>query len=209
MKASPAVLLVAALAASACSSATARSSVQPPARPAAAAPNPADVRFVTGMIPHHAQAVLMAGWAESHGARADIQILCERMKVAQGDEIELMRTWLADHGQPVPPPDATHMTMTMGGVEHRMLMPGMLTDEELAELNRARGSEWDRLFLTYMIRHHQGAITMVDELFNSYGAAQDHFIYRFASDVWADQTTEIERMQQLLAGMSAGGGDDR
>lgn len=80
-----------------------------------------------------------------------------------------------------------------------MLMPGMLTDEELAQLDKARGSEFDRLFLTAMIRHHQGAITMVDQLFGTSGAGQDEVVFRFASDVYADQTTEIERMQKMLA----------
>jgi len=87
----------------------------------------------------------------------------------------------------------------MNGMEHDMLMPGMLNDEELARLDKARGSEFDRLFLNAMIRHHQGAITMVDELFATAGAGQDETVFRFASDVYADQTTEIERMQKMLA----------
>ncbi len=162
--------------------------------------NEADVRFMTGMIPHHAQAVLIAGWAASHGARRDVSILCERIVVGQRDEIALMQTWLEDRGEPVPEATATHMKMTMHGMEHEMLMPGMLTDAELAALDAARGSDFDRLFLISMNKHHQGALTMVDELFASYGAAQDETIFRFASDVYADQTTEIERMQQMLAG---------
>ena len=89
--------------------------------------------------------------------------------------------------------------MSMNGMEHDMLMPGMLTDEQLAELDKARGETFDRLFLNAMIRHHQGAITMVEQLFASYGAAQDDVIFRFASDVVADQSTEIERMQKMLA----------
>jgi len=161
--------------------------------------HPADAHFMSGMIPHHAQAVLIAGWAPSHGARADVQILCERIVVAQRDEIALMQTWLRDRGQPVPDAKATHMKMMMNGMEHDMLMPGMLNDEELARLDKARGSEFDRLFLNAMIRHHQGAITMVDELFATAGAGQDETVFRFASDVYADQTTEIERMQKMLA----------
>ena len=89
-------------------------------------------------------------------------------------------------------------SMNMNGMTHDMLMPGMLTEAEMAGLEKARGSEFDRLFLTYMIKHHQGAITMVDQLFASYGAAQDETVFRFASDVYADQTTEIDRMQQML-----------
>ena len=163
----------------------------------------ADVQFMSGMIPHHAQAVLIAGWAPSHGARPDLAILCERIVVAQRDEIASMQNWLRDRGQRVPEATATHMRMSMNGMEHDMLMPGMLSDEQLAELDKARGADFDRLFLTAMIKHHQGAITMVDQLIGSYGAAQDDVIFRFASDVVADQSTEIERMQKMLA--AAGG----
>jgi uncharacterized protein (DUF305 family) len=159
----------------------------------------ADVEFMSGMIPHHAQAVLIAGWASSHGARPDLRVLCERMVIGQRDEIESMRTWLRDRGQKVPDANATHHRMTMNGVEHDMLMPGMLTGEELAQLDKARGPEWDRLFLSAMIRHHQGAIKMVDDLFTSHGALQDDDLFKFASDLYADQTTEIERMQKMLA----------
>jgi len=151
------------------------------------------------MIPHHAQAVLIAGWAPSHGARPDLKILCERIVVAQRDEIAMMQGWLRDRGQKVPDATSTRMHMSMNGMEHDMLMPGMLTDEQLAELDKARGETFDRLFLNAMIRHHQGAITMVEQLFASYGAAQDDVIFRFASDVVADQSTEIERMQKMLA----------
>ena len=158
----------------------------------------ADVDFMSGMIPHHAQAVLIAGWAASHGARSDVRILCERQVVAQRDEIEFMRNWLRDRGEPVPAANATHHRMKMNGVEHDMLMPGMLTPEELARLDKARGSEWDRLFLQAMIRHHEGAIKMVDDLFASYGALQDDDVYKLASDIYADQSTEIERMQKML-----------
>lgn len=163
---------------------------------------PADVRFMSGMIPHHAQAVKIAGWAASHGARADVQVLAQRIVVAQQDEIALMRTWLADRGERVPPPDATHHRMVMNGVEHAMLMPGMMTDDELHQLDQARGPAFDRLFLTFMIRHHEGALTMVNELFGSDGAGQDEVVFRFGSDVFADQSTEIDRMQKMLATIS-------
>jgi uncharacterized protein (DUF305 family) len=162
--------------------------------------NAADVDFMSGMIPHHAQAVLIAGWAPSHGARPDLRTLCERMVIAQRDEIELMRNWLRDRGETVPDANATSHRMKMNGVEHDMLMPGMLSPEQLAQLDKARGAEWDRLFLTFMIRHHEGALKMVDDLFAAYGALQDDDMYKFASDMFADQTTEIERMQKLLAG---------
>src|SRR5262249_25107633 len=158
----------------------------------------ADVEFMSGMIPHHAQAVIMAGWAPSHGARQDVAILCERIVVGQRDEIAMMQTWLADRGQTVPDATSTRHKMTMNGMTHEMLMPGMLSDEEMAELDRARGPEFDRLFLTGMIKHHQGAIDMVDKLFQSYGAAQDEVVFKFASDVYADQSTEINRMTEML-----------
>jgi uncharacterized protein (DUF305 family) len=158
----------------------------------------ADVDFMAGMIPHHAQAVVMAGWAPSHGARADVGVLCERIVVAQRDEIAMMQTWLRDRGQFVPDAASTRHRMKMNGVEHDMLMPGMLTDEEMAALDRARGPEFDRLFLVGMIKHHQGAIDMVDVLFKAYGAAQDETVFRFASDVYADQSTEIDRMNKML-----------
>jgi uncharacterized protein (DUF305 family) len=158
----------------------------------------ADVDFMAGMIPHHAQAVIMAGWAPSHGARTDVAILCERIVVAQRDEIEMMQTWLRDRGQSVPDATSTRHKMKMNGVEHDMLMPGMLTDEEMAALDRARGPEFDRLFLIGMIKHHQGAIDMVDVLFKAYGAAQDETVFRFASDVYADQSIEIDRMNKML-----------
>jgi uncharacterized protein (DUF305 family) len=160
----------------------------------------ADVEFMAGMIPHHAQAVVMAGWAPSHGARPDVRVLCERILVGQRDEIEFMRTWLRDRGETVPAANATHHRMKMNGVEHDMLMPGMLSPEEMERLDKARGAEWDRLFLTGMIRHHEGAIKMVDDLFESYGALQDDDLYKFASDIYADQSTEIERMRKMLSG---------
>jgi uncharacterized protein (DUF305 family) len=158
----------------------------------------ADVDFMAGMIPHHAQAVVMAGQAGSHGARTDVRVLCERILVGQRDEIAFMRTWLRDRGQFVPDATATRHKMKMNGVEHDMLMPGMLTPEEMARLDKARGPDWDRLFLEGMIRHHEGALKMVDDLFASYGALQDDDVYKFASDIYADQSIEIERMQKML-----------
>jgi uncharacterized protein (DUF305 family) len=161
----------------------------------------ADVSFMTGMIAHHAQAVIMAGWAPSHGASASLRAFCERIVVGQGDEIVLMQTWLRDHHQPVPSATSTRMHMTMDGMTHDMLMPGMLTDEEMAELDKSRGVEFDRLFLLGMIQHHGGAISMVNQLFGTNGAGEDEVVFRFASDVYADQTTEIDRMQKMLASL--------
>ncbi|HSJ24552.1 MAG TPA: DUF305 domain-containing protein [Longimicrobiales bacterium] len=179
-------------------------SADPPLLGAGAIPAPrpysqADVHFMAGMIPHHAQAVKMAALVPDRSSREDVKILAERMAVAQGDEIALIRQWLADNNEDVPPADATHHVMDHGGMQHAMLMPGMLTDEEMAQLEAARGAAFDRMFLTLMIRHHEGAIIMVNDLFGAAGAAQDDFIYKFASDVFADQTTEIHHMQQILA----------
>jgi uncharacterized protein (DUF305 family) len=159
----------------------------------------ADVDFMSGMIPHHAQAVVMAGWCDSHGARKDLAVLCGRILVGQRDEIKLMQQWLSDRGLAVPDATSTRHRMKMpNGMEHDMLMPGMLTDEEMAALDRARGPEFDRLFLEGMIRHHQGAIDMVDTLFKSYGAAQDETVFKFANDVQADQSVEIDVMKHML-----------
>src|SRR5213083_1300590 len=158
----------------------------------------ADVRFMAGMIGHHAQAVLMAGWAPSHGASPSLRALCERIVNGQRDEIVLMQRWLRERHEAVPDADASHDMMP--GMGHPM-MPGMLTAEQLAQLDRARGPEFDRLFLTFMIRHHQGAIVMVNELFASQGGGEQETVFRFASDVYADQTTEIDRMQKLFVAL--------
>ena len=175
-------------------------------RPAAPmrAPNEADVNFVSGMIGHHAQALVMAGWAPSHGASQAVRVLCERIINEQRDEIALMQTWLRDRNLPVPDAKPGPMRMKMNGMEHEMLMPGMLTDEQMKELDAARGPEFDRLFLKYMIQHHQGAVTMVQQLFDTNGAAQEQSVYKLASDVSADQTSEITRMQKMLASLTSG-----
>src|SRR2546426_1719458 len=156
----------------------------------------ADVHFLAGMIGHHAQAIQMAGWAPSHGASPSVRVLCERIVVAQNDEIVFAQRWLREHGEFVPPADPRGHIMQ--GMDHPMLMPGMLTPEQMAQLDSARGPAFDRLFLTFMIQHHQGAITMVQQLLAVPGAAQDGPIFRFASDVNVDQTTEINRMTLML-----------
>ncbi|MDP9202884.1 MAG: DUF305 domain-containing protein [Gemmatimonadota bacterium] len=159
----------------------------------------ADIHFMGGMIAHHGQAIVMARWAPSHGASPSIGTLAARIINAQQDEIAAMRKWLVDRHQPVPEAGAHGMMMKMNGVEHEMPMPGMLSESQLKQLDQARGKEFDRLFLTFMIQHHRGAVTMVKDLFDTYGAAQDITVFKLASDVNADQTTEIERMQRMLA----------
>ncbi|MGH7615997.1 MAG: DUF305 domain-containing protein [Gemmatimonadaceae bacterium] len=159
----------------------------------------ADIQFVSGMISHHAQAIKMASMAPSHGAAQSVRTLCDRIINAQGDEIRIMQQWLRDRRQEVPDANPNGMTMMMNGMPHTMLMPGMLTEEQMNRLDAARGTEFDRLFLSGMIQHHQGAIAMVKELLDSYGAAQDEWIAKFSQDVNVDQSTEIVRMQQMLA----------
>lgn len=165
----------------------------------------ADVAFMSGMIHHHAQAIVMSKWAPSHGAGPSVSRLCERIINAQQDEIVTMQQWLRERNQPVPEATATGMKMVMNGEERVMLMPGMLTDEQMAQLDAARGPEFDQLFLTFMIQHHRGAVSMVKDLFASPGAAEDQTVFKFASDVNVDQTTEIARMQKMLTALKLEG----
>jgi uncharacterized protein (DUF305 family) len=132
-----------------------------------------------------------------------VATLCARIVNSQTDEIHIMQDWLKTRGLPVPPPKPLPMKMKMNGVEHEMLMPGMLSDEQMKELEGAQGTEFDRLFLTYMIQHHQGAITMVEELNRSPGAGQDDTVFKMSSDIFADQTAEIERMDNMLSQIPA------
>jgi uncharacterized protein (DUF305 family) len=158
----------------------------------------ADVHFVSGMIGHHAQALVMAGLAPTHGAGPSVETLCARIINAQNDEIARMQQWLRDRGQPVPEVRITGMTLMVHGPEHLMHMPGMLTPEQMRELDEARGPDFDRLFLTYMIQHHRGAVTMVHDLFGTDGAAQGDVLFKLASDIQVDQITEIARMERML-----------
>lgn len=158
---------------------------------------PADARFMSGMIGHHAQAIQMAHLAPTHGASPSVRILAARIINAQTDEIALMQGWLRDNGLPVPPAEPG-MRMVMEGREHLMLMPGMLTDAQMAALDSARGTRFDQLFLSGMIQHHLGAVAMVEELFTHPGAGQNDVVFKFASDVNVDQITEVERMRRML-----------
>jgi uncharacterized protein (DUF305 family) len=170
---------------------------------------PADVRFMQGMIGHHAQAIVMAGLVASRTQRDDMRMLAERIDVAQRDEIATMSQWLAAHGQTVPKPDAHamagHDMPDMPGMAHDSMpmMPGMATPAQMDSLRASSGVAFDRLFLTYMIRHHEGALKMVADLFASRGAGQDSDVFRLASDVDVDQRAEIARMRQLLAALPA------
>jgi uncharacterized protein (DUF305 family) len=162
----------------------------------------ADIAFMSGMIYHHAQAVKMAEWASSHGASKSLQIYCGRVAMAQTAEIGLMSDWLKDRRQPVPDPAADDAMMDMPGMQHHV-MPGMLTPAQMKELDAARGVDFDRLFLKYMIQHHKGAIQMVESLFGTAAAGQDEIVFKFANDVQADQSTEIDRMEQMLAALNS------
>jgi uncharacterized protein (DUF305 family) len=165
----------------------------------------ADVHFMSAMISHHAQAIHMAEMAPTHAASAEVQRLAERIINAQQDEIATMQRWLRERRQPVPEPSILGHRMTMNGQEHVMLMPGMLTAEQLKALDQARGADFDWLFITSMIQHHRGAVEMVKQLFGTYGAGQDETVFKFASDVNVDQTTEINRMIKLLASLPGQG----
>jgi uncharacterized protein (DUF305 family) len=151
---------------------------------------PADVKFMQGMIGHHAQAVEMVALINDRTASEDMKRLGLRIQVSQEDEMNMMRTWLKVRGEAIPGPHSHHEP---GG-----FMPGMLTAEEMSQLAAAKGKEFDRLFLQGMIKHHAGAITMVEELFKTPGAGQDGEIFAFASDVDADQRMEIDRMGSML-----------
>ena len=161
----------------------------------------ADVDFMTGMIAHHAQALIMSRMAPTHGASPQVQTLAARIINAQKDEIQSMQQWLRDREQPVPEVHIDGLNLMIHGAgDHAMHhnMPGMLSPKQLQELDEARGAEFDRLFLTYMIQHHSGAVTMVDDLFSTDGAGQDESAFKLASDINVDQLTEIERMKLML-----------
>lgn len=159
----------------------------------------ADVRFMTGMIHHHAQALLMSSWAPDRAASPSIETLAARITNAQRDEIGLMQRWLRDRDRPVP--EVGPEGRMPAPMDHDMHMAGMLDREQLDALSSAEGREFDRLYLTYMIQHHQGAVTMVHELFATDGAALDDSVFKIASDIQVDQRSEIARMQRMLEAM--------
>ena len=155
----------------------------------------ADVRFMSAMIGHHRQALTMAALAPTNGASPEIRRLAERISAGQEDEIASMEQWLRDRGEPLP--EAHHAA-------HGHPMPGMLTEAQMRDLRQARGPAFDRRFLTYMIQHHRGAVSMVKELYATPGAAQDETVFKFADDVGVDQTTEIARMERMLDALPPG-----
>ena len=199
----------------------------------------ADVNFMTSMIGHHAQAVLISHLAPDRAQSPAVKRLAERIISGQQDEIRTMQQWLRDRLKPVPQPDLPGMTSMSSAGSHRdsshrgmahdsshdaahhsahhpapdsarqapghgsthangHSMPGMLSEQQIEQLRAARGDEFDRLFLTFMIQHHRGAVAMVERLFGTYGAAQNETVFKFASDVNVDQITEIARMERML-----------
>ncbi len=177
----------------------------------------ADIDFMSGMIHHHAQAIQISRWAPTHGASPAVQRLTARIINAQTDEINLMQNWLRDRNQDPMIVDsngtvragATAAAASGAHAGHDMghdmagmaAMPGMLTDVQLKELDGARGAQFDKLFLIYMMQHHRGAVSMVRNLFGSQGAGQDETVFKFAADVEVDQSTEIKRMLTMLLEM--------
>ena len=158
----------------------------------------ADVAFMQGMIGHHAQALTMSALVAGRSAHAQLPLLAERIAVSQEDEIAIMRRWLEERKLPVPPSDSGDPHAAHGAHDSHG-MPGMLSPVQMDSLSKASGTLFDKLFLQYMIQHHEGALAMVAQLLATRDAARDPMIYQFASDVDTDQRAEIRRMRALLA----------
>ena len=172
---------------------------------AARPPSPAHIRFMSDMIGHHAQAIVMSRLAPAAGASPSVRTLAGRIINAQQDEIRTMQVWLQDHRQPAPHVDSTGAVHGAPGGDHaHHAMAGMLTPEQLAQLQKARGEEFDKLFLQFMIQHHRGAVGMVEKLFADVGPNPDDTVFKLAADINADQVTEIERMRRMLAAITIG-----
>lgn len=192
------ILAAGILGAVACGAASASAPAPSPVPiPEAAGDTTPDARFIRGMLAHHAQALEMTALVPGRTSRQDIQLLAERIDVSQRDEIAMMERWLRARGEAVPAAGAGHAHH--GGADHPP-MPGMATPEEMADLAAAAGAEFERLFLELMIRHHEGALVMVAELFATPGGGQATDVFQIASEVDADQRAEIARMQRMLAG---------
>jgi uncharacterized protein (DUF305 family) len=176
-------------------------------------PDSADVAFMQGMIAHHAQALAMVALIHDHTTRPELQLIGQRIRISQQDEIAWMQHWLQNRHQTVPTIDSNdvaHMVgapmpgMQMTGTT--MMMPGMMTPQQMTALAQATGPAFDRLFLEGMIRHHEGAIAMVKDLLATPGAAQAPEVFTFASDADADQRAEIKRMRTVLDALTSGAG---
>jgi uncharacterized protein (DUF305 family) len=162
-------------------------------------PSDADVKFMQGMIMHHSQAVEMTELLRTRSHDPEVQALGKRISISQTDEMRFMREWLTERGEPI----SEHASMDMAGMDHMdmgsmPMMPGMLTKEQMKALAAATGPAFDHLFLTGMIQHHTGALTMVKDLFWVPGAGQDPRLFDFASDVDNTQQAEIDIMRHML-----------
>ena len=206
--------MVAAFALTGATPATAWAQGQTAGIPADARYTAADVAFMQGMIGHHAQALEMAALVAGRSALPSLSMLAERITVSQRDEIAIMQTWLRDRQQPVPAVPSIdtasrgttshdmHAAHTMHGSAASHVMPGMLSSAQMDSLRQAKGPTFDRLFLQYMIQHHEGALTMVAALLKTPGAAREPMVFQFVSDVDTDQRAEIRRMRVLLETLS-------
>ncbi len=157
--------------------------------------SPKDVEFMQGMIMHHAQAVEMTALIEERTDNKEVRLLGARISQSQSDEMKFMARWLENRGEPTEMPMPKGMS---GHHAHHMMMPGMLSDKQMEALKKAKGAEFDQLFLKGMIQHHEGALTMVKELFDTAGAGQDAELFNFATDVDSGQRAEIKIMHSLL-----------
>jgi uncharacterized protein (DUF305 family) len=163
--------------------------------------SPKDVEFMQGMIMHHGQAVEMTALIESHTWNKELRLLGARISKSQSDEINFMKRWLEARGESEQPSMPEMAGMKMQGMDmssHHMLMPGMLTAKQMDALRKAKGAKFDHLFLTGMIQHHNGALIMVKDLFETAGAGQDAELFNFATDVDSGQRAEIRIMQSML-----------
>ena len=173
--------------------------ILPPSTRATLPPrSPKDVEFMQGMIMHHAQAVEMTALIESRTQNKELRLLGARISQSQSDEMKFMKRWLQVRGEPISAPMPEMEGMDMSSHQHHMLMPGMLTAKQMDALRKAKGAEFDQLFLNGMIQHHKGALVMVKELFETTGAGQDAELFNFATDVDSGQRAEIKIMQTML-----------
>jgi uncharacterized protein (DUF305 family) len=159
-----------------------------------------DVEFMQGMIMHHGQAVEMTALINDRTSNKDLRLLGARISHSQAEEMKFMERWLKIRGEPtsMPMPEMHH-TPGMDMSKHQMLMPGMLTKDQMDALKEAKGAEFDTLFLKGMIQHHKGALVMVEELFNTAGSGQDSELFNFATDVDSGQRAEIRIMETMLS----------
>jgi len=167
-------------------------------RPKLPPPSSKDIEFMQGMIMHHAQAVEMVALMDVRTENKELKLLGARISQSQSDEMSFMRRWLLSRGESLEMKMAGAGHSDHSGSEHQMLMPGMLSRSQMRALGKAKGADFDRLFLAGMIQHHQGALVMVRDLFDTAGAGQDAELFNFATDVDSGQRAEIRVMESML-----------